>query len=114
MSKTVIIILALLSALMSAGSQILLKKSAGKRHKSFLKEYLNSYVLLSYMGYMGVLALNIFLFTGMDYRYGVLSNAMTIVFVMIMSGIVLGEKVTRKKWAGAVFIITGILCFTLL
>jgi drug/metabolite transporter (DMT)-like permease len=68
-------------------------------------------VILGYGGYVCVLALNIFLFTKMQFRYGVLSNSLAIVFVMLLSRLLLGENVTRKKLAGAALIIAGVVCF---
>ena len=51
--------LILLSAVMASGAQILLKKSAQKKQESILGEYLNPYVIISYIDYFLVLSLNI-------------------------------------------------------
>jgi drug/metabolite transporter (DMT)-like permease len=104
-------ILIVFSGFLAAVSQILLKKSASKPHSNRIREYLNSYVILGYGGYVCVLALNIFLFTRMQFRYGVLSNSLAIVFVMVLSRFVLQEEVTRKKILGAALIIAGVVCF---
>lgn len=106
--------LILLSAVMASGAQILLKKSAQKKQESILGEYLNPYVIISYIDYFLVLSLNIFLFTKMDYRYGVISNSLAIVFVMLLSRLVLGEKITMRKWVGTMLVVAGVLCFSLI
>ena len=106
--------LILLSAVMASGAQILLKKSAQKKQESILGEYLNPYVIISYIDYFLVLSLNIFLFTKMDYRYGVISNSLAIVFVMLLSRLVLGEKITLRKWVGTMLVVAGVLCFSLI
>ena len=99
------------SVIVASFSQVLLKKSAAKKYDNVIKEYLNPYVILGYGGYACVLALNIFLFTKMQFRYGVLSNSLAIVFVMVLSRFVLQEEVTRKKILGAALIIAGVVCF---
>ena len=106
-----IIPLILISALMAAWSQILLKKASGIIRQSLIREYLNAYVIFGYAGYAGVLTLNIYLFTKMDFRFGVLSNALAIVFVMLLSGKILNEEITRKKWIGTILIAAGVICF---
>ncbi len=111
MNKIVLALLIVFSGLLASVSQILLKKSASVTHSSRIREYLNPYVILGYGGYVCVLALNIFLFTKMQFRYGVLSNSLAIVFVMLLSKRLLGEKVTPKKLCGAALIVAGVICF---
>ncbi len=113
MNKIVIALLIIFSGFLAAVSQILLKKSASASHTSRIREYLNPYVILGYGGYVCVLAINIFLFTKMQFRYGVLSNSLAIVFVMILSRWLLDESVTRKKMFGAALIVAGVICFAL-
>ncbi len=103
-----------ISAFITAASQIVLKKSANKQHKHILFEYLNPYVILSYMCYAGVLALNVLIYTKMDYRFGVVINSLSMVFVMILSKVILKEQLTGKRIAGNMLIVLGIICFTLL
>ena len=111
MNKAVLALLIVFSGLLASISQILLKKSASASHTSRIREYLNPYVALGYGGYACVLALNIFLFTKMQYRYGVLSNSLAIVFVMLLSRWILNESITPKKLFGAALIVSGVICF---
>ena len=113
MNKAVLILLIIFSGFLAAISQILLKKSASAVHASRIREYLNPYVILGYGGYACVLALNIFLFTRMQFRYGVLSNSLAIVFVMLPSRRLLNENITAKKLFGAALIVTGVICFAI-
>ena len=103
----------ILSAFITAFSQIILKKSANKKHKSVFFEYLNPYVLFSYVCYIGVLVLNVFIYTKVDYRFGVVINSMSTVFVMLLSNIILKESITRKRIIGNVIIVCGIFVFML-
>ena len=54
MSNFIFYILMLMSACITAFSQIILKKSADRKYKSVFFEYLNPYVLFSYACYIGV------------------------------------------------------------
>lgn len=103
----------IMSAFITAFSQIILKKSADRKYKSVFFEYLNPYVLFSYVCYIGVLVLNVFIYTKIDYRFGVVINSMSTVFVMLLSHIILKEVITKKRIIGNVIIVCGILVFML-
>ena len=49
----------------------------------------------------------------MQFRYGVLSNSLAIVFVMLLSRKLLNESITKKKLLGAALIVSGVICFAL-
>lgn len=102
------------SAMITALSQILLKRSANKKHMNIIFEYLNPYVVISYFLYMAVLALNVFIYTQIDYRFGVVINSMALVFVMLLSRLVLKERICKKQIAGNILVILGIVCFTVI
>lgn len=102
-----------MSACITAFSQIILKKSADRKYKSVFFEYLNPYVIFSYVCYIGVLVLNVFIYTKVDYRFGVVINSMSTVFVMLLSHIILKEVITKRRIIGNVIIVCGILAFML-
>lgn len=106
-------LLMVVSAAVTAFSQILLKKSANASHKGIIFEYLNPLVIISYLCYAFVLALNVFIYTKIDYRFGVVINAMSTVLVMMLSKVFLKEKITRKRIFGNLLIVAGVLVFTL-
>lgn len=114
MNDLLFYILVLVSAFITASSQILLKKSTDRQYKHIIFEYLNPYVIISYMCYVGVLALNVFIYTKIDYRFGVVINSLSMVFIMILSKVIRKERLTRKRIVGNLLIILGIVCFTLL
>ncbi len=113
MSDFLFYILMILSAFVTAFSQIILKKSANKKHRNVVFEYLNPYVLFSYACYVGVLVLNVFIYTRIDYRFGVVISSMSTVFVMLLSRMILKEPITRKRVIGNAIIVCGILVFML-
>jgi eamA-like transporter family len=114
MNKIIYYFLMIISGLITASSQILLKKSASKKYQHMFFEYLNPYVIVSYIFYVGVLVLNVFIYTGIDYRFGVVINSLAMVFVMILSKLILKERITKGRVVGNALIVLGIICFTTL
>lgn len=109
----VIAILMIFSALITAVSQILLKQSANKKYDNIIFEYLNPYVIISYGMFAAVLILNVFIFTKIDYRYGIVLNSLPTVMVMVLSNLLLKEKISRRRIIGNIIIIAGISIFML-
>ena len=101
------------SVIISSVSQILLKLSARKTHSSFLKEYLNPLVILGYMLMVAATLTTIAAYGGMDYKNGPIIESLGYILVMILSYCLLKEKVTKKKIAGYVLILTGVIVFYL-
>ncbi len=98
---------------LSALSQILLKKSASQNYSSFLKEYLNWRVLTAYLIFFGVLLLNTYAYTKVELKYGSVIDAFTYVFVLLLSVVILHEKVSKKQILGNLLIIAGIFIYAL-
>lgn len=98
---------------LTAISQILLKLSANEKHESFLKEYLNFKVILSYGMFFLVLLANTYAYTKVDMKYGSIIDTLAYVFVFVLSLILLKEKATKKKILGNLLIIAGILIYSL-
>ena len=113
MNELVFYALLPVSALITAVSQILLKLSANREHRGVVFEYLNPCVILAYLLYGGVLALNVWIYTRVDYRYGVVIQALALVAVMLLSRVILKEPVTKRHVVGNALIICGVILFTL-
>lgn len=97
----------------SASSQILLKQSANAEHKSGIYEYLNWRVILAYGIFVGVLLLNTYAYTKVPYKYGSIIDTFTYVFVLLLSRVLLKEKISKGKLMGNLLIIAGILVYSL-
>ena len=97
----------------TAFSQVLLKQSASKEHKSAIREYLNWRVILAYAIFFGVLMVNTYAFTQVDMKYGAVIDAFSYVFVLLFSFWILKEKITKGKLIGNAIIIVGIVVYTL-
>lgn len=97
-----------ISVVISAYSQILLKKSAQKTYKNFLQEYINPYVICGY----GIFFLAIF-FDMLGLRkvpvsYIPIIESSSYVFIIVFSRIFLGEKINKRKIAAILTILAGI------
>ena len=97
----------------SAVSQILLKQRAKKEHESTLKEYLNWRVITAYLIFGAVLLVNTYAYTQVELKYGPVLDTFTYVFVLILSWLVLKEKITRGKLIGNLLIVAGVLFYTM-
>ena len=114
MSKEILFyLLMLLSAAMTASSQIILKLSANRKHKSRSREYLNPLVITAYGLFGSVLLLNVYIYTVMDYRFGVVINALASLLVMLLSVLILKEKLTCRRIIGNALVLLGVIVFTL-
>lgn len=103
----------LVCTVFSAVSQILLKQSANQEHESALKEYLNWRVITAYTIFGSVLMVNTYAYTQVDMKYGPVLDTFTYVFVLILSWLVLKEKITRGKLIGNLLIVAGVLIYTM-
>ena len=62
----------------------------------------------------GVLVLNVFIYTKIDYRFGVVINSMASVLVVAFSMLILKETITKRRIAGNALIILGIFKFVMI
>lgn len=97
----------------TAISQVLLKQSAEKEHKSWIFEYLNWRVITAYGISFSVLLLNTYAYTKVDMKYGAVIDTFSYVFVMVLSYFILKEKFTKGQLIGNLMIITGVMVYTL-
>ena len=106
-----IIILLILAVLVSSISQIILKKSASKKYNSIFREYFNVYVILGY-GLMVISTILVVLgLKGVQYKNQPIIESLGYIFVMILSNLFLGEKITKKKIIGNFLILFGIVVY---
>lgn len=101
----------LLSVLVAACSQILLKKSAQKTYPNVIREYVNPYVILGYAMMVGSTLLTVAAYAGLDYKNGPVIEALGFPLIMILGRVFFGEKLTKKKLLGNGLILVGILIF---
>ena len=57
--------------------------------------------------------LMIIAFKGMPYKYGAVLESLTYLYIMILSRVFIGEKLTKKKVLGNLIIVAGVIIFSL-
>ena len=106
--KTLYIIIFICSVFVSSVSQLLLKKSALKEHKSFLAQYLNPLVIGAYILFFGATLVTIIAFKHVPLSIGPVLEALGFVFVGVLSYFVLKERISFRVLAGMFLIICGV------
>lgn len=97
-----------ISVIISAYSQIILKKSAQKTYKSFFKEYINPYVICGYGIFFIAIFLDMLGLRKVPVSYIPIIESSSYVFIIIFSRIFLGEKINRRKTVAILTILAGI------
>lgn len=105
--------IAIFSGILSSFSQVLLKKSAEKEGKSVIGQYLNAYVIGGYAITITCMVLMIVAYRGIPLKYGAVLESLTYLYILVLSKIFLGEKLSRKKVAGNIIIVVGVIVFSL-
>ena len=98
---------------LGAVSQIMLKKEAMKPHRSFLAEYLNVRVILSYAIFFGCTLLTLLSYRGIPMNWGPVLETAGYLFVTVLGATILKERITKKKVAALGIIVFGILVYAL-
>lgn len=111
MSKYVVI--ALIAGVLSAFSQILLKKSSGLVWSTKLKEYVNIYVVGGYAMLFACMIMMVIAYRGLPFKYGAILESLVYLYVMILSKLFFKEKLTTKRIVGNVMIACGVAVFSL-
>ena len=106
-------LLLVLSVVVASLSQILLKKSAEKSYQSLLREYLNPWVAGGYFLLLSSTALNIAGLRGLSFLNGPVMESFGYVFVLFLSRLFFGERITKRKLAGVGCILAGMLIYYL-
>lgn len=107
------IIIFVVMVFVSCCSQILLKISASKKYDSRIKEYLNIYVIFGYSIFFIVAFVNAWAMKGIELKLVPVLEATGYIFVLLLSLLVLKEKINKNKIIGNIIIIIGIIVFTL-
>lgn len=105
------IVILIISVIVAAFAQILLKKSAEKTYSSPIREYLNMYVILGY----GLMFLSMFItimaYSGLDFTNVPVIESLGYVVVMFLSYVFFREKITKRKLLGMAVIMAGIFVY---
>ena len=105
-------LLVVLSVFCAAGAQMLLKQGAKEEYPSFLRQYLNPWVIGGY-GIMGAsLLLNIFcLSRGVQVKEVSIIESLSYLFVPCLACFFFKERISWRKAAAIAVIMVGIVVF---
>jgi len=106
--RTIFIFIFIGSVFVSSVSQLMLKKSAMREHKSTAAQYLNPLVIGAYVLFFGATLVTIFAFKLVPLSMGPILEALGFVFVGILSFLVLKERVSSRVIVGMCLIILGV------
>ncbi|MBQ2936593.1 MAG: EamA family transporter [Lachnospiraceae bacterium] len=106
-------IILLISVTIASFSQILLKKSAEKTYSSWIREYLNVYVICGYGMMFVSMFLTIIAYAGMEFTNVQIIEATGYIMVLILSYFFFREKITKRKVLGMLCIFAGIAVYYL-
>ena len=96
------------SVIISQFSQILLKKSALKEHKSIIQEYLNPYVITAYSIFFCGVLIDLFALKKVPVSYIPVIEASGYIFIIFLSRVMLKELFTTRKIIAMSTIFVGI------
>lgn len=99
--------------LISSLSQILLKKSADIERESKIKEYLNFKTIFAYCMFFSATICTMLAYKYIPLSMGPILESMGYIFIAVFSYYLLKEKITKRKLAGLIIIIIGIIIFSI-
>lgn len=106
-------LLLLAGVFISAVSQVLLKKEAGKEHSSLIGEYLNPAVITAYAMFFVSTLLSVFAYRGIPLSMGPVLEATSYIYVTFFGVKIFREKINKKKVLALLMIIGGIAVYSL-
>lgn len=101
------------SVFISAFSQVLLKKSALKSYDSFIREYLNLYVVPAYAIYFLAVFLDLIALRKVPVSFVPVAEASSYIFVLLFGRIFFRESFSKRKVLAMALILAGIIVFVI-
>ena len=111
MNKTVAVysLFILFGTLISAISQVLLKKAALRTYPSKIREYLNPIVITAYLIFVSATLCSVIAYRGVPLSLGPVLEATSYIYVTIFGVKFFHEKVNKLKILALILIIVGII-----
>ena len=102
----------LFGVLVSAISQVILKKESQKEHDSVSKEYLNVRVIFAYAMFFGSTLLAVFAYKVVPLSMGPILEATSYIWITLFGLFIFKESITKKQYLALALIIAGIIVFS--
>lgn len=108
---TIYFIILLIMTLLGAVASLFLKKASGA--ESMLELIKNPYLYIGGGLYLSSAVLNIWILRVLDYSVVLPLTSLTYIWTMVLSYLILKEKITKKKIGGVILILIGAICVSL-
>ncbi len=102
----------LFGVFVSSISQVMLKKAAGKKYDSVIREYMNPLVICAYILFFGTTFLSILAYRGIPLSMGPVLEATSYLYVTFFGVKIFGERLNRRKVVALILIISGIVIYS--
>jgi drug/metabolite transporter (DMT)-like permease len=99
--------------LLTGLAQILLRMGARQPDAGLIARMLQPKIVLGYGLFFGVTLLNVFAMQAIELRVMTAWSSLTYVWVMLLSGVCLRERITGRMVWGCGLIVVGVLVFSL-
>lgn len=107
------ILFVIAGVVISAFSQILLKKGAMRPHISFIRDYLNAPVIIGYGMMFLALFCSMNAYRGLEMMTVAVTEAIGFILVPILSRFFFKEKFTTGKVIGMLIIVAGVVIYNI-
>lgn len=107
------LIIKIVSVLIAALSQVLLKKEASKNHNSIIREYLNFNVILAYFIFGISTILSVISLNGISIGNSMIIESLNYIIIPIAGYFIFKENVNKKSILGIVLIVIGIFIYNI-
>ncbi len=97
-----------LSVIISAFSQVLLKKSALKDYSSPIREYLNPFVITGYGIFFLAVFLDMLALKKVPVSYIPIVESSSYIFIIVFSRIFFKERISKRKMLAIAVILAGV------
>ncbi|BDU78689.1 EamA family transporter [Mesoterricola sediminis] len=105
---------AYLAVLLTAVAQVLLKRNATRtRGASWLMLYGSPAALAAWTAMAAAFLVNLYAYATLPLRFAAVVQPFNYVLVGAFSWVFLGERLSRRQWAGAAIILVGVALFNL-
>ena len=98
----------------SAISQVILKKAAGKTYENKIREYVNLPVISAYTIFVVATFLSVFAYKVVPLSMGPILEATSYIYITIFGMTIFKESLTKRKVFALITIITGIIVYSIL
>ena len=114
MNKTLLFyaLITMFGTFISAISQVILKKAAGKTYENKIREYVNLPVISAYTIFVLATFLSVFAYKVVPLSMGPILESTSYIYITIFGVMIFKERLTKRKLIALITIIVGIVVYS--